>query len=59
MVSQGNSTKHFLKEVLSILKLLQNIKQKGMFPHLFYKVNNVMPKPEEDHPQNIIIGQYC
>ena len=49
----------FLKYLLSILKLLQNIKEKGMFPHFFYKVNNVMRKPGEDHTQNIIIGQYC
>ena len=49
MASQANSIKHLEKSQPSLLKLFQNITERGTLPNSFYEATiTLIPKPDKD-----------
>ena len=47
------------KGVLILLKLFQNVEERGTFPKTFYEATiTLIPEPDKDTTKNKIIGQY-
>ena len=47
------------ERILILLKLFQNVEERGTFPKTFYEATiTLIPEPDKDTTKNKIIGQY-